>query len=52
LLQDATSLDQPVFGEEGASELGEFVEDEGASEMQNAVIREMENAWLREAIKG
>ena len=52
LLQDATSLDQPVFGEEGASELGEFVEDEGASEMQNAVIREMENARLREAIEG
>jgi RNA polymerase primary sigma factor len=52
LLQDATSLDQPVFGEEDASELGEFVEDEGASEMQNAVIREMENARLREAIEG
>jgi RNA polymerase primary sigma factor len=52
LLQDAISLDQPVFGEEGASELGEFVEDEGASEMQNAVIREMENARLREAIEG
>ena len=51
-LQDATSLDQPVFGEEDASELGEFVEDEGASEMQNAVIREMENARLREAIEG
>src|SRR5829696_497655 len=50
-LQDATSLDQPVFGEEDASELGEFVEDEGASEMQNAVIREMENARLREAIE-
>ena len=51
-LQDATSLDQPVSGEEGASELGEFVEDEGASEMPNAVIRQMENARLIEAIEG
>ncbi|MDP8950789.1 MAG: sigma-70 family RNA polymerase sigma factor [Actinomycetota bacterium] len=51
-LPDATSLDQPVSGEESASELGEFVEDEGASDMPDAVIREMENARLREAIEG
>jgi RNA polymerase primary sigma factor len=51
-LSDATSLDQPVSGEESASELGEFVEDEGASDIPDAVICEMENVRLREAIEG
>jgi RNA polymerase primary sigma factor len=49
-LPDATSLNQPVSGEESASGLGEFVEDEGASDMSDAVIREMENARLRESM--
>ena len=51
-LSDVTSLDQPVSGEESASELGEFVEDEGASDIPDAVIRGMENARLWEAIEG
>ncbi len=51
-LPDVTSLDQPVSGEESALKLGELVEDEGASHMPDVVIREMENARLREAIEG
>ena len=51
-LPDATSLDQPVSGEEGARELGEFVEEEEGSEMPDAVIREMEIAQLTEAMEG
>jgi RNA polymerase primary sigma factor len=51
-LPDATSLDQPVSGEESAPKLGEYVEDERASEATDAVIREMENARLRESIEG
>jgi RNA polymerase primary sigma factor len=42
---------EPTY-EEVASELREFVEDEGASEMPDGVIRQMENARLIEAIEG
>ena len=51
-LPDATSLDRPAGSEDGAPKLGELVEDERASEVPDAVIREMENARLREAIEG
>ena len=52
LLSDATSLDRPTGSEEGAPKLGELVEDERASVVPDAVIRDMENARLREAIEG
>ena len=42
---------EPTY-EEVASGLREFVEDEGASEMPDGVIRQMENARLIEAIEG
>ena len=50
LLADVASLDQPVGGEDGSTELGEFIEDERASEVPEAVIREMENTLLKEWI--
>ncbi len=49
---DAISLDRPAGSEEGASELGELVEDERASEVPETVIREMENDQLWESIEG
>src|SRR5215216_789260 len=52
LLSDATSLDRPTGSEEGAPKLGELVEDERASVVPDTVIRDMENARLREAIEG
>ena len=50
LLADVASLDQPVGGEDGSTELGEFIEDERASEVPEAVIGEMENTLLKEWI--
>ena len=47
---DATSLDQPVDSEKGASELGSFVEDERVSNTADAVAREMDIEQLRKAI--
>jgi RNA polymerase primary sigma factor len=47
---DATSLDQPVSVEETGTELGDFVEDEPASNLLEDVISEMETSWLEEAI--
>ncbi len=49
-LPDATSLNQPLSSEEGASELGDFVEDERASDTPGEVMREMETMGLQEAI--
>jgi RNA polymerase primary sigma factor len=49
-MPDATSLDQPLSSEEGASELGDFIEDERASDTPGEVMREMETAGLQEAI--
>src|SRR5215203_772557 len=46
---DATSLDKPLGSGEGASELGSLVEDQQASDTLEAVVREMEVDWLREA---
>ena len=50
LLADVASLDQPVGGEDGSTELWEFIEDERASEVPEAVIRQMENTLLEEWI--
>src|ERR687886_136255 len=49
-MPDATSLNQPLGSEEGASELGEFVEDERASDTPEEVMREMETTQLQAAI--
>jgi RNA polymerase primary sigma factor len=50
LLVDVSSLDQPVGAEDGSAELGDFVEDEQASEVPEAVIRDMENTRLKESL--
>jgi RNA polymerase primary sigma factor len=51
-MPDATSFNQPVISSEAdGSELGEFIEDERASDTIGAVIREMETVGLQEAIK-
>jgi RNA polymerase primary sigma factor len=47
---DATSLDKPVSSEDGASRLEDFIVDEALFDVPDAVIEEMEAAWLREAI--
>jgi RNA polymerase primary sigma factor len=51
-LWDATSLNQPLGSDPEATEIGELVEDEGASEVAGEVIGEMEMEWLSEAIEG
>jgi RNA polymerase primary sigma factor len=50
-LWDATSLNQPIGSDADTSEVGEFVEDEGASEVAGTLIGEMETQWLSEAIE-
>jgi RNA polymerase primary sigma factor len=47
---DAASLDKPVSDEDGASRLEDFIVDETLLDIPDAVIEEMEAAWLREAI--
>ena len=49
---DVLSLDRLVGAEDGSAEFGEFVEDERASEVAEAVIREMENTRLQESMVG
>src|SRR5215207_1104075 len=49
-MSDATSLNQPLTSDEGSSELGEFVEDERASDTPNTVLSEMESSQVKEAI--
>jgi len=49
-MPDATSLNQPVTQDSDASELGDFVEDERASDTAAEVMREMETEGLGEAI--
>jgi RNA polymerase primary sigma factor len=44
------SLDRPVGAEDGSTELGEFVKDKQASEVAEAVIRQMENTQLKESM--
>ncbi|MDP8948523.1 MAG: sigma-70 family RNA polymerase sigma factor, partial [Actinomycetota bacterium] len=50
-MPDATSLNQPLSSEEGASEVGDFVEDERASDTPGEVMREMETVGLQEAVE-
>jgi RNA polymerase primary sigma factor len=47
---DATSLDRPVRTEDAAPRLSDFIEDEEASEIPDAVMREVEAEYLKEAI--
>jgi RNA polymerase primary sigma factor len=48
---DATSLNRSVGEEEDAPDVGEFVEDERASGVPDAVIQKVENARLWESIE-
>ena len=50
-MPDAMSLNQPLGAEKDASEVGEFVEDELASDTPGEVMREMETEHLKEAIE-
>ena len=50
-MPDATSLNQSLTSDDDSSELGEFVEDERASDAPGTVMREMETAQLGEAIE-
>jgi RNA polymerase primary sigma factor len=50
-MPDATSLNRPLGTEEEGSEVGEFVEDERASDTAGEVIREMETEGLQVAIE-
>src|SRR4051794_31019937 len=51
VMPDAMSLDRPISSEETTSRLGEFVEDERASNTAGEVIREIETEHLGEAIE-
>lgn len=51
LLPDATSLNRPLGSEEDAPELGEFVEDQRASEVAETIIKEMESGQLWELVE-
>jgi RNA polymerase primary sigma factor len=48
---DTTSFNGPLGSEESGSEVGEFVEDERASDTAGEVIHEMERSFLQEAIE-
>jgi RNA polymerase primary sigma factor len=50
-LWDATSLNQPLGSDPDATEIGELVEDEGASEVAATVIGEIEMEWLSDAVE-
>jgi len=50
-MRDATSLNGPLGAEENGSELGEFVEDERASDAAGEVISDMEKSFLQDAIE-
>jgi RNA polymerase primary sigma factor len=50
-MPDATSLNQPMGSDSDASEIGEFVEDERASDTAGEVMREMETEGLGAAIE-
>jgi RNA polymerase primary sigma factor len=49
-LPDVTSLDRPLGSGEDTSELGSLVEDQASSDVSETVVRDMEAAWLGEAI--
>jgi len=48
---DATSFNQPMSSDSDATEIGELIEDERASEVAGTVIGEMEMDWLAEAVE-
>ena len=50
LLPEVLSLERPVGAEDDSMEMGEFLEDEQASEIPKAVIRQLENTRLGEAM--
>jgi RNA polymerase primary sigma factor len=50
-MPDATSLNQTLSSESTASELGDLIEDEHASDTPGEVMREIETAYLKEAIE-
>jgi RNA polymerase primary sigma factor len=50
-LPDATSFNQPLSSDSDATEIGELIEDERASEVAGTVIGEMELGWLAEAVE-
>ncbi len=50
VMPDATSLDKPANSDEDSSDIGAFVEDEKSSDTPGEVMRDMETAYLDEAI--
>jgi RNA polymerase primary sigma factor len=50
-MPDATSFNQPLTSDSDATEIGELIEDERASEVAGTVIGEMEIDWLAEAVE-
>jgi RNA polymerase primary sigma factor len=50
-LRDASSLNQPLSPDADATEIGELIEDERASEVAGMVIGEMEMDWLADAVE-
>src|SRR5215210_527331 len=50
-LWDASSLNQPLSSDTDATEIGELIEDERASEVAGTVIGEMEMDWLADAVE-
>jgi len=50
-MPDATSLNRPLGSEQDASELGELLEDERASDTAGEVMRDMETEGLQAAIE-
>src|ERR687890_237190 len=50
-MPDATSFNQPLTSNSEATEIGELIEDERASEVAGTVIGEMEMDWLAEAVE-
>jgi RNA polymerase primary sigma factor len=51
VMPDATSLNQPLSSDADGLELGDFIEDERVSDTPDAVMRRMETAHLKEAIR-
>jgi RNA polymerase primary sigma factor len=50
-MPDATSFNQPLSSDSDATEMGELIEDERASEVAGTVIGEMELGWLARAVE-
>src|SRR5829696_3476886 len=50
-MPDVTSFNQPLTSDSDATEIGELIEDERASEVAGTVIGEMEMDWLAEAVE-